>query len=71
MNVIDIDPGFKRDCDIAAKAYDQGFIAGERAGNLHRDRAFDAGVGVGAICGFALGVVFTVFLGPVIAGLLS
>lgn len=55
----------------ARNGYDRGFEAGERAGNLGRDRAFDCGVGVGAICGFALGIVFTVFLGPTVAAVLS
>lgn len=55
----------------ARNGYDQGYTAGERAGNLHRARAFDCGVGVGAICGFALGIVFTVFVAPTVVGLLS
>ncbi len=55
----------------ARNGYDQGYIAGERAGNLHRDRAFDCGVGVGAICGLAIGIVLTVFLAPIFAAVLS
>lgn len=55
----------------ASSAYDQGFAAGERAGRIGRDLAFDCGVGVGAICGFAIGVVLTVYLLLIVSRVLS
>lgn len=55
----------------AAHGYDQGFTAGERAGKVGVTRAFDIGLGIGSMVGFALGIVFTVFVAPTVVGLLS